>query len=804
MSERIVSPGVFTRENDLSFLTQGIGQIGAAVIGPFHKGPAFVPTVIRTQADFESIFGTPDGTYYTGKTVRDYLTETGLVTIVRVGHIGGYTQPNPFGIAVTGSNGLELIGTFHSTHVHTDADGLHTDVDPIVLDVQAGSTEFSISGSLLGIEISASVLPEKSNDITDVFGSSAKGNKNAYVYTYFPNTAKLTSESFQTGAEIVLVDLPNQEFTQDVTFASTPWIQSQLISGERYDLFRFHTLGDGSVYNREYKISIYNIRPAGSVTSTNYALFSVAVRGFSDTDKNQNVLEVYNNVNLDPASANYLPKVIGDRNLEIDANGKQTENGDYPNRSKFIRVEVKPEGSFPVTAAPFAHEAYTNPVKFETGDNIVTSTPPVIFSTGSFNNTSTNTTRYAGIDLETAMVRQNNHNYLNPIPADANSGINTAFSFDANVYAMVDGNVQLYNFGFQITGSNQQDINKRQFTVAFQGGFDGVSPTRHFLKAGEIAMANGSQIDIWGEGNSQGFDMATSTSSGSVAYVKGIRAISNPDDYDINLVVAPGVVRSKHPYVFDTMVDMVETRADAFFIGDLVGIQNVNGKAVMDSISLVTEQASTLDSSYVGTYYPWVKVVDTTTNRLVSVPPSVLMPAVYAANDAVAAEWFAPAGLNRGGIVGAVSVLNKLTHSERDILYENKVNPIASFPGEGIVAFGQKTLQERSSALDRINVRRLLIKVKKFFASTSRYLVFEQNSSQTRNAFLNTVTPYLESIQQRQGLYSFRVVMDETNNTPDVIDRNILVGQIYLQPTRTAEFIILDFNILPTGATFNV
>jgi phage tail sheath protein FI len=143
-----------------------------------------------------------------------------------------------------------------------------------------------------------------------------------------------------------------------------------------------------------------------------------------------------------------------------------------------------------------------------------------------------------------------------------------------------------------------------------------------------------------------------------------------------------------------------------------------------------------------------------------------------------------------------------LTHAERDTLYEGKVNPIASFPGEGIVAFGQKTLQDKSSALDRINVRRLLIKVKKYIASTSRYLVFEQNTATTRNRFLNTVNPYLEAIQQRQGLYAFRVVMDDTNNTPDVIDRNILAGQIFLQPTKTAEFIVLDFNILPTGASF--
>jgi phage tail sheath protein FI len=185
-----------------------------------------------------------------------------------------------------------------------------------------------------------------------------------------------------------------------------------------------------------------------------------------------------------------------------------------------------------------------------------------------------------------------------------------------------------------------------------------------------------------------------------------------------------------------------------------------------------------------------------------AVPPSVVMMSVYAANDKVAAEWFAPAGLNRGGIPTAVSVADRLTHTERDTLYEGHVNPIAAFPGQGVVAWGQKTLQRNPSALDRVNVRRLLIALKKFIASSSRFLVFEQNVATTRQRFLNIVNPYLESVQQRSGVYAFKVVMDDSNNTPDLVDRGILYGQIYIQPTRTAEMIVLDFNVLPTGATF--
>jgi phage tail sheath protein FI len=242
-------------------------------------------------------------------------------------------------------------------------------------------------------------------------------------------------------------------------------------------------------------------------------------------------------------------------------------------------------------------------------------------------------------------------------------------------------------------------------------------------------------------------------------------------------------------------MDLCENRSDAFYIMDAAG-QN-------DSIALTVSAVSGLDTNYAGVYYPWVKTIDVNTNKLIAVPPSVIMPAVYANNDRLAAEWFAPAGLNRGGLMGAVAVTNRLTHAERDELYEGRVNPIAQFPGQGISAYGQKTLQAKPSALDRINVRRLLLTVRKYIASTSRYLVFEQNTATTRNRFLNIVNPYLESIQQRQGLYAFRVVMDDTNNTPDVIDRNIMKGSIFLQPTKTAEFIQIDFNILPTGASFN-
>ena len=296
-------------------------------------------------------------------------------------------------------------------------------------------------------------------------------------------------------------------------------------------------------------------------------------------------------------------------------------------------------------------------------------------------------------------------------------------------------------------------------------------------------------------GNSQGFDMTNSLSSGSVAFKRAINAISNPDEFDINLLALPGVIHQLHSTVTNHAIDKIEDRADAFFIMD--------GSAYGRSIDNAINDVKTLDTNYVGTYYPWVKILDGVKNKPTWVPPSVVLPGVYANNDAVGQEWFAPAGLNRGGLTEVLEAQTRLTNAERDDLYENRINPIASFPGQGVVVFGQKTLQGKPSALDRVNVRRLLINLRKFIASTSRFLVFEQNNGTLRNRFLNIVNPYMEQVQANAGLTAFRVVMDESNNTPDVIDRNQLVGQIFIQPTRTAEFIVLDFVVQPTGAAFD-
>jgi len=291
--------------------------------------------------------------------------------------------------------------------------------------------------------------------------------------------------------------------------------------------------------------------------------------------------------------------------------------------------------------------------------------------------------------------------------------------------------------------------------------------------------------------DSQGIDVSLT----STAYSNALAALANKDQFRFNVLMTPGINQDLNGALVGSFIDMVEDRGDAIYVADLVG----HGAP---SVSTVTAEAGYANSSYAAAYWPWVKVYSQGLGKDVWAPASTVMGGVYAFNDRVGAEWFAPAGLMRGGIPGVTAAERKLSQANRDELYLGKVNPIATFPGSGIVAYGQKTLQTKASALDRVNVRRLLISLKNFIGDQANNLVFEQNTIATRNKFLSLVNPYLETVVQRQGLYAYRVVMDDTNNSADVIDRNQLVGQIYIQPTKTAEFIVLDFVVQPTGASF--
>tara|TARA_B100000029_G_scaffold95111_1_gene85331 strand:- start:1207 stop:3609 length:2403 start_codon:yes stop_codon:yes gene_type:complete len=798
MAERIVSPGVFTQERDLSFLPQGVADIGAAIIGPTVKGPAFTPTILNNYSEFEEMFGGLDKRYYTPYTVQQYLRSAGTVTVVRVLGLGGY-KPD---IITLSSNGANEWGDTAFAVLAPSRGGTNgtCDLTPSTGSGTFGAYTLVVSGSgITTYTKTISFNTSSANYIGDVLSTDpqiADDGAGTTVPVYLYKNFKGIQSASGSGAWTAIscststLDLNSGVATfdadgnadswtgnKDYSVARTPYIQSQLVAGARYNLFRVYTRSHGTIMNKSYKINILNIKSAASIAGSDYGTFSLQVRHHApNKTKDNQIVEQYDNLTFDPDAVNYFAKVIGDRFVEIDSNGKLTYKGDYPNMSKHIRVgDYKNLENHPTTVMPMGHGAVNIPVASAPSASFIREQQN---SNGDFDSNI-----FYGFCFDMSK-RPDNGEYLAPIYKTAATTGNVSMSLenmkghaDASTLGSVYTNADCF---LSLSGSA---IAQRKFVVPFQWGFDGDNPGNPKLTGNDISATN-----------TQGYDISSATASGSVAYKRAINAVSNPDEFDINLLVTPGVIHRLHPKVTNHAILKVEDRADAFYVMD--------SAAYGDTIATTTSTVSALDTNYAGTYYPWVKIVDGDTNKPVWVPPSVVLPGVIAFTDKVAHEWFAPAGLNRGGLTTVLEAKTRLTHAERDELYEDRINPIASFPGQGVVVFGQKTLQSKPSALDRINVRRLLIALKKFIASSSRYLVFEQNTVATRNRFLNIVNPYLESVQSNSGLSAFKVVMDETNNTPDVVDRNRLVGQIFIQPTRTAEFIVLDFVVQPTGASF--
>lgn len=814
MAEKIVSPGVFTQEKDLSFLPQGIANIGAAFIGPTIKGPAFVPTQVGSYGDFAQIFGDTHPNFYLPYAAKEYLNNGGNLTVVRVLHDDGFKVLTPIDVVASGSFGRRYIATIFPTEAVSDNGSTFsiasaTDIfEKSTLSSNAsGSAVIKLSGSYgvisatgytaaagsTGASYSASLSSTSANYFSKVFSKVPSVKKApGYLYTFFEKAA---SASLAADANCKL-ELYSGSYTSETTYseATTPWIISQTVNNVNSKLFKFHTIADGVHTNYEIKVAITNIRAAGTVAGSNYGSFSVVIRAvdqtylsalgspfnYTDSDARTNVLESFDNVNLDPNSSRYIGRVIGDRYMEFDsATGKVILKGNYGNKSKYVFVEIDSEvdaGAISEQLVPFGFEALATPI-----NTSVATIPTASFVAAQTIGNIYNKKKHFGFDYDFSAT--DNINYLKPLTGTTTTGSNVSFLLsNFNQHASAN-----YPSGTPYSGSinltSNTSVESRKFIVPFQGGFDGAQPFKRILVGSDIVATN-----------TQGYDLDGTSGKDYSVYTNAIGTVSNPDEIDINMLVLPGVLQTAHPSIIDYAYNMCTDRGDTFMVFDPCGLT--------DNITTAVDSVQTIDNNYAATYYPWVKILDTNMNKPVWVPPSVVIPGVLAFNDQVAAEWYAPAGLNRGGLTSVIDAYTRLTHAERDTLYEGRINPIATFPAQGVCVWGQKTLQAKPSALDRINVRRLLIAVKKYIASASKYLVFEQNTATTRNRFLNIVNPYLESVQQRQGLYAFKVIMDETNNTPDIVDRNILYGQIFLQPAKTAEFILLDFNVLPTGATF--
>ena len=738
MAEKIISPGVFTNEIDQSFLPAAVADIGAAIIGPTLKGPAGIPTVVTSFTDFQNKFGdvVTSGSnkfqYLTSHAAEQYLQNSDSLTVVRI--LDGTFSHASASVGANLSAGNKASGSL-----------------TITSSVAANYTDGDAFGADPGDEVQITIDGIETRFIATAVGADGAipaNDTGAGIFFYITGSSQATFLS-NLAASI-----------------TTSTIAITAAAG-----------ATGGTANTHLEITASN----GGIPGN-----SITVETGSGGTISTDTLTLQGGTSGTTSGTSFVLKTISDGVILNNAETTALTNGALSSGSVHnMRYEISNKNN----------KKGTFTLAIRRGDDTAKRKQTM----ESFTNLTLdpNSPNYIGKqigDQRQTFRTDDGTAYLQLSGSYANkSKFVTVHSIENTVdYLDENGNVRVpaasaslpANGSGSKNGGFEGGLVGRSGFDALGGQFGTFSNKVHFYE--EITTA----------ANTQGYDLSDLTNAnGGSAYSEALDLLSNQDEFDINLILMPGVIHSVHSAVTNKAIDVCEDRGDCFAIIDPV----IYGK----NVSNATTQAEAVDSNFAAMYWPWVKVPDSQiagTQRWV--PPSVVMGGIYAFNDRVAHPWFAPAGLNRGGITTAIQAERKLTQGNRDDLYDSNINPIATFPGQGVTVFGQKTLQKKSSALDRINVRRLLIRVKKFVASSSRFLVFEQNTAATRRRFLNIVNPFLENVQAQSGLSAFRVVMDETNNTPDTIDRNQLIGQLFLQPTRTAEFIVLDFTIQPTGASF--
>jgi len=615
--------------------------------------------------------------------------------------------------------------------------------------------------------------------ITKILGRNPKiidGAPNLYVeriYPHFVREASSLNDIANINSTLAYTEeAAYTDFANGYTNAITPWIVSRVIGGDVRNLFKIQTISDGNSSNIEIKISIANI------DILNYT-FDIIVRRYEDTDASASstALERWSNLSLREEDANFIAKVIG------------TADETYPRKSRFITIDLA--ASFPTNTVPAGFRGYD---LRETGISGSTA-PNVYYKTDYLSGDSVFKT-YLGISelgytnfttdqvsTRTAIktIESDLFSYEGGTTTDKTEIKGFHLENTADATKFISGNENSLT-GYTNAAGTLVDRNKLKFTLVPAGGFDGWDKYRTYQNLYE--------------------EFTDAFPNNVNAFKDGLDEMANPEVVDINVMVTPGVDYSNNTNIVKYALDIVEDRTDAIYVMDAPRLTSGSIKGTPEEVVSRLE-ATGIDSNYAATYWPWIQIEDPNSGRFTYQAPTMMAVQTYALTDNISAPWFAPAGLNRG--LAGPQVIRadvRLNNNDRDTLYQGRVNPIATFVQQGVVIWGQKTLQQRQSALDRINIRRLLLQVRRLVAAASLTLLFEQNDQTLRDQFLAKVEPILLQIQNQRGLTAFKVVMDDSNNTADTIDRNTLVGKIQLQPTRTAEFIDLTFQVLPTGARF--
>ena len=699
-----------------------------------------------------------------------------------------------------------------------------------------------------------SLLASSSKYITKVLGVDNFGKSRFEVPIYVEEAYQASlnyayNQGFIRGLSCDLIALPEARSEQPTSIAynlekyqspETPYLVSELRGNKVYKLFKFISISDGDSANTEVKVSIANL-------SFNNMSFDVLVRNFFDTDANPVVIEKFTNCNLDPATNNFVAKKIG------------SSNGEFALISKFIMVEMADEA--PIDALPCGfygytqreyldYETYPSPYpKFKTKyyfPGEVIANPPFGTNAGGAPVESAGdivrrsylgfSTQF-GIDESflTYKGKQNPSNWIsNPLAVGQPwNVISKGFHMDSGATVVTIGNLAVdsgqtaFECGvaeFRNDPETQENpyyfIYSRKYTVCFAGGFDGWDIYREYRTnqdrfqigaSGYLAGASPSSRypNATGEGlfkrivvqdNTQDF-----ANTDYYAYLLGILTFANPESTNINVFATSSIDYVNNSNLVEEAIDMVQfSRADSVYIAttpdyNMYTPDSTNPQDIIYSQEAVDNLDNTgIDSNYTATYYPWILVRDTVNNTQIYLPPTGEVCRNLALTDNISFPWFASAGYTRG-LVNSIKARQKLTQTDRDTLYQGRINPIATFSDVGTVIWGNKTLQVADTALNRLNVRRLLLQARKLISAVAIRLLFEQNDQIVRQQFLDSVNPILDSIRRDRGLYDFRVTV---SSTPEDLDANRLVGKIYLKPTKALEFIDIEFFITPTGASF--
>lgn len=792
MSTIFVSPGLFSREQDFTAFASRIGATRLGVVGKFPKGPAGESITVRSGDEFLLRFGRTNRKFPATYVANSFLSQSNNLTVSRVLGKGGFENSPAwiitadFGTGATGSKSGATLAVLRSKKTNAGVPFFSDQTDIEIGNVVPNSvtSSFTISastGPLSATTLTVSLDETKSDYIGKLLGKNPRvfpDSFNFYVesiYPHFIREAANRGDISGIHAELIYTTSPDWiDYENDYTHATTPWIVSEVIGGEVYNLFKVHTISDGDSANREVKISIANLDTVNN-------LFDFIVRRYEDNDASSfSVLERFSRLSTDPTSNRFAGKVIG------------TYNDDYPSRSNFIKLEFAE--SYPPNALPAGFRGYSLR-NITTGP--VTSNPDVYYKTTYFSGDNVSKTYlglselgYTSITSNQVSIKnaaQNVEHDIFQYPGGVTSGMTTIKGFHLENTA----SPALFESGDKnalsaYTKGTAQVIDraKLKFTVLPAGGFDGFNKYLTF-----------DTEDLYQE-------FTDAYQNNVNAFREAIDQVRNSEAVDINLLATPGIDYSNNETLVKYALELTEDRADLLYIIDAPRITKGDVKGTPeDAVSRL--ESTGIDTSYACTYWPWIQVEDVNTGMYVYMSPTYAVVRALAFTDNKYQAWFAPAGALRGVMPGNVRRADiKLDKPQRDILYAGRINPIATFTQSGVQIFGQKTLQVKESALDRINVRRLMLRIQRLIAAASLTLLFEQNDQTVRDQFLAKVEPILLQIQNQRGISAFDVVMDDSNNTSDTIDRNMLVGKIQIKPFRAVEFIDLTFQVLPTGANF--